>query len=451
MTVKICNSLPSVQFPTDSEVRRILVQRIDEQKQAVGIVVGMVSPKGRRVVSHGSLGVMDPRPVNGETVFEIGSVTKTFTALLLAEMSIRGEIGLDDPVAHYLPKGVTVPERADKAITLADLATHFSGLPRLPDNMPFGDRSNPYADYTLDLLYDFLSNHQPRRDTGASWEYSNLGYGLLGHVLALRAGCDYETLVRDRILVPLGMTNTAVTLSTDMRSRLAIGHSASLEAVPNWDLPTLAGAGALRSTVNDMLTYLEMALGILDTPLRDALNGQLATRRPIGTDDNSMALGWPIARNGDTEFVRHGGGTGGYRSFVGFVPQSRIGVVVLSNTSADLGVDDIAMHLLNPEVPLAIPPKQRVAIEVDPNLYHRYVGRYRLADDFILNVSQEDSRLFVQASGQDRVELFPESKREFFCKNVNAQISFEESGQSHAERLTLHQGGRDRTAFRLDT
>ncbi|HEX3107684.1 MAG TPA: serine hydrolase, partial [Thermoanaerobaculia bacterium] len=183
----------------DKDIRAILADRIDVQRQGVGIVVGVIDPSGRRTVAYTSTKTAE-KPVDANTVFEIGSVTKVFTSLLLADAVQRGEVALTDPVSKYLPPGVKVPERNGKKITLVDLATHTSGLPRMPTNFHPKDPGNPYADYTVAQLYEFLSSYELTRDPGSQYEYSNLGGGLLGHVLALRAGTDYETLVRKRIL-----------------------------------------------------------------------------------------------------------------------------------------------------------------------------------------------------------------------------------------------------------
>jgi CubicO group peptidase (beta-lactamase class C family) len=172
----------------------------------------------------------DPRQLNGDTVFEIGSVTKVFTSLLLMDMVQRGEIALTDPVSKFLPLIVKMPERNGKKITLADLSTQTSGLPSMPANMsPKDPVNNPYADHTVDQLYQFLSDFQLTRDIGSQYEYSNLGVGLLGHVLALRAGSSYGDLVRSRISKPLEMSSTSIALSPDMTARLAVGHNGAFE------------------------------------------------------------------------------------------------------------------------------------------------------------------------------------------------------------------------------
>ena len=284
----------AAQVVNDSEIRRILVDRIDTQHQGVGIVVGVIEPAGRRVIAYGSMAVDDKRPIDGDTIFEIGSATKVFTSLLLADAVRRGEVALTDPVAKYLPAGVKVPERGGKKITLVDLATHTSGLPRLPANLAPKNPANPYADYTVKQLYDFLSTYELPRDIGSQYAYSNLGAGLLGHALSRRAGMDYETLVRSRITGPLAMKNTSITLSEEQKRRLAVGHGENRERVANWDLPTLAGAGAIRSTANDLLTFLAANLGYSKSSLAAAMASQLDVRRPTSDPGLHIALGWHV-------------------------------------------------------------------------------------------------------------------------------------------------------------
>ena len=442
---------PNSPVPPDSEIRKILVERIDTYHQGVGIVVGVVEPQGRRVVAYGSLDKGDPRPLNGDTIFEIGSTTKVFTSLLLADMVQRGEVALADPVAKYLPADAKVPERGGRAITLVDLSTHTSGLPRMPSNFNPKDPANPYADYTTELLFQFISSYQLTRDIGSQFEYSNLGGGLLGQALAHRAGVDYEALVRSRITGPLGMNSTGITLSPQMKARLAVGHNDKLVTVPNWDLPALAGAGALRSSVNDMLTFLAANLGYVKSPLAPAMAAMLSVRRPTGAPGGGeIGLGWLITKPSEDEIVWHNGGTGGYRSFIGYDAKTRVGVVVLSNTFTASGVDDIGMHLLDSHVPLLPAPKEHKEITVDPKIFDGYVGQYQLAPNFILTVTREGDQLFTQATGQSKVQVFPESQRDFFLKVVDAQITFETDASGRATSLTLHQNGANVPAKRIE-
>ncbi len=442
--------LDSHAVPSDQEIQSILQQRIDTFHQGVGIVVGVIDSKGRRVIAYGSRGKGDARPLTSKTIFEIGSVTKVFTSLLLADMVQRGEVALADPVAKFLPKGVRVPQRNDRSITLQDLASQTSGLPRMPGNFAPKDPANPYADYTAEQLFQFLSSYELTRDIGSQYEYSNLGVGLLGQALARRAGLTYEDLVRTRICVPLGMKSTGVTLTSEMKARLAAGHDATLSPVANWDLPTLAGAGALRSDAEDLLDFLAAFLGYSDSKLAPAMAAMLVPRKPTGMSGLDIALGWHISTKDASELIWHNGGTGGYRSFIGFNPKARVGVVVLSNSSNEGGGDDIGRHILDARQPLRPAPKEHKEISLDPKRMDAFVGRYQLAPNFILTVTREGDGLFVQATGQPKGQIFPEGERDFFANVVDAQFTFKEDENGRTSGLVLHQGGRDMPASRME-
>jgi D-alanyl-D-alanine-carboxypeptidase/D-alanyl-D-alanine-endopeptidase len=468
-------------IPSDQYIRDVLIKRIDTDKQGIGIVAGVIDAKGRRVIAHGRLAAGDTRPPDAETVFEIGSITKVFTALLLADMVRRNEVALTDPVTKYLPAEAKVPERNGRAITLEDLASHTSGLPRMPSNFAPQDPLNPYADYGVDRLLQFLSSYTLTRDPGAQYEYSNLGGGLLGTVLARRAGMSYEALVESRITGPLGMKNTRLTLSPEMKARMATGHNGQLAATANWDFPAdtsaVAGAGGLRSTMNDMLIFLAANMdavknvdaakstdGVKPPPakaspgagagaaaLRPAMTAVLANRRPTGSPNLDIALGWHVLKTpSGREIVWHNGGTGGFRSYLAFDPANDIGVVMLSNTSTPRGVDDIGLHLLVNKAPLWTPPAPRKEVTVDPALFDGYVGRYQLAPNFILTITREGSQLFAQATNQGRFELYAESDRKYFAKVADILITFEVDEKGKATSLVLLQGGATVPAKRIE-
>jgi D-alanyl-D-alanine-carboxypeptidase/D-alanyl-D-alanine-endopeptidase len=439
----------------NDEIREILARRIDHQKQAIGIVVGVIEPRGRRLVGCGNPATGDPRALDGDTIFEIGSVSKVFTSLLLADMVSRQEVALDDPAAKYLPEDVKLPGRSGKSITLLDLSTHRSGLPPLPSN------GKLEADYSVDDLYQFLSGYTLPRDPGSDYEYSNLGAGLLGHLLARRAGTDYESLMGIRITRPLSMPDTGITFSSLQKQRMATGHNAMLAPVANLELSTLAGAGALRSSANDMLTFLEAFLGYRESPLAPAMKAMLEVRRPAG--QAAIGLAWLFHSADGQEIVCHNGATGGFRSFVGYDPQERIGVVVLSNASTATGIDDIGFHLLNPKAPLASPepPKQRTEIRIDPKLLDNYTGRYQVTPNLIFEITRDGGRLFAQGfaqlpqnrpgdlTGLPKFELFAEGEKNFFARVADNQITFETGPEGRATSLILHRAGRDITSARL--
>src|SRR4029453_10197214 len=248
----------TAQFRSATDIRRVLEERLKGFEQRVGIVVGVIGREGGQIVAHGSMGLADPKPVTADTVFEIGSISKVFTSLLLSDMVERGEVALDDPVAKFLPARVKVPGRNGGAITLHDLSTHRSGLPRMPSNFDPKDPANPYVDYPVERLYEFLSGYVLQPDIDPVWDSSNLGAWLLGHALGLRAGTDYESALQTRLFRPLGMTSTAISLTPALQSRLATPHSSAfrLSPAPAWDFTdAFAGAGARKCSANDLPTF----------------------------------------------------------------------------------------------------------------------------------------------------------------------------------------------------
>ncbi|HEX3146316.1 MAG TPA: serine hydrolase [Pyrinomonadaceae bacterium] len=441
--------LPARAEATDDEVKAILQQRIEYAKKSVGIVVGLVDEKGARVITFGKPSLDGKQPLDGNSVFEIGSVTKVFTATLLADMVERGEVSLADPISKYLPKTVKAPTRDGKEITLLDLATQTSGLPRLPTNFAPKDPRNPYADYSVDRLYAFLSSYTLTRDIGEKYEYSNLGVGLLGHILSLRAGTDYETLVRKRICQPLKMADTSITLTPGMQTRLTTGHDPMLKPVANWDLPTLAGAGALRSTVNDMLKFVAANIGLTKSPLFAAMQRAQQSQRETGQTDLTIGLNWHILKKFDSEIIWHNGGTGGYHSFIGFDKKNRGGVVVLSNSAND--IDDIGRHLLVSQYPIAKvePAKERKAIQLDPKFLDAYAGEYQLAPGFSVVFTREGDKLFMQPTGQGKTEIIPESETDFFVAVADVQVTFVKDDRGQVSQAVLHQNGRSLPAKKI--
>jgi CubicO group peptidase (beta-lactamase class C family) len=437
-------------LPSDDAIRAILRNRIDTESRGVGIVVGVLEPAGQRVIAHGGFSATNPRPVDGDTLFEIGSVTKVFTSLLLADLVERGEVQLDDPVAKYLPPSVRVPDRDGRAITLQDLATHTSALPRLPGNLVIRNADNPYADYDAARLYEFLSGYTLTRGVGTQFEYSNVGGGLLGHALALRAGSTYEALARARIFAPLSMSDTTIRLSAEQLARLAPGHNVRREPYGNWDFDALAAAGAIRSTANDMLRLIA-AFARERSPIAAARQRMLSVRRPGPGPGTAAALGWFVTtRDGDT-VIWHGGATGGYTAFAGYVPSRGTGLVVLSNMAPVGGAtaDDIGMHLLDSRFPLVRAPAPRTRITLPNETLQRYAGRYAFAPGVNATVTLTDGRLFVQPTGQPQYEIFAESERQFFTTIVDAQFTFEVDPSGQTTAMVLHQSGKDITGKRL--
>lgn len=412
-------------FP-DTEDVEVMLRYLVEDGETPGIVLGFLEADGAtRVVSYGDAGD-GARPLGPRSVFEIGSITKTFTATLLADMVARGEMALDDPASKYLPAWVEVPTWEGREITLADLATHHSGLPRMPDNFAPGDPKNPYGDYTADQLYEFLSSHELRRAPGAEYEYSNVAVGLLGHILERATGQSYEQLVRERILDPLGMDMTGITRQGELLDWMTRGHDGAGEVVPYWDVSTtaFAGAGALRSNAEDMLEYLAAQVGPPESDIERAMR---ATHRVRVEMDEEAAggLGWGVRRFGGRRVLRHGGATAGYSTMVGFDPDLRVGVVMLTNTG-DFD-DDIAADFLRRGRPLDIPEAR-----VPEAVLESYVGSYEMAPGraFVVRL-EEDGGLTVQAPGNVRFRMYAASDTSFFLKRTPWQFTFgrDEAGE----------------------
>ena len=365
----------------------------------------------------------------------------------------RGEVSLNDPVTKYLPAGVKLPERRGRQITLLDLATHTSGLLSFPSNIYPGDPANPFADYTADQLYEYLSTYQLKRDIGSKYDYSNMGYGILGQALARRAGMSYEDAIKARITGPLGMNNTGISLSPEMKSRLTAGHEAyRMDPLPPWDAPTMAGAMGLRSTADDLLTFLSAFLGYTKTPLSPAMAAMLEVRRQTGEPRHDMALGWHTVTPGmcgrfgckpmDVEIIWHNGMSFGYSSYIGYDPKSRVGVVVLSNAGErEEGIGDIARHLLVPQLPVLDAkglkrPADHEELASDPHLLDTYAGRYKSPED-IYTVTRDGGRLRLKTDGGLSFEMYPEVNGTFFGKTEDLTIKFETDRQGRATTLVL--------------
>ncbi|MBL9134415.1 MAG: serine hydrolase [Verrucomicrobiales bacterium] len=377
----------------------------------VGIVVGMVNPDGRIVRGYGFRDADAGDAVDGQTLFEIGSITKIFTATLLSDAVVRGEVELDDPVQRFLPESVHVPS-GNTDITLRQLAIHRSGLPSLPDNLCSEGIRQPFSCYDVERLYAFLNGFTLTRDPGAAWEYSNLGVGLLGHVLARRSGRDYEALLRERVLDPLGLHSTGEVPPSEAADRVATGYSGAVQAPP-FRMPALEGAGVLRSTVDDLLIFLSHHLGILDSPLGPALRATHNRQGSTGQSGVDMGLGWlRIDLPGGT-VLQHDGETPGFTAFLGMHPTRRLGVAVLSNSRFNTfaGLGDVGFHLLDSSYPLRSITRPAA---VPATTLCAYTGWYRSAAGDVFELGCERDRLVLYHVRSDfEFTLYPQSTTRF--------------------------------------
>jgi CubicO group peptidase (beta-lactamase class C family) len=333
-----------LQSVLDRDLARVLAPGSGELAPGTGagIAIGVVEHGVRRVFTYGA--------AKPDSLFEIGSVTKTFTGLVLAQMVEQGTVRLDEPVRELLPAG-TVAKPSGAEITLLDLATQHSGLPRMPRNFHPADKTNPYASYHVSDLYAFVADYGVRKPANATFAYSNLGFGLLGQALADRARMTYADLAKEQVTRPLGMRDTVVSLSAEQQSRFMQGHDVEHHPVHAWDVDGLAGAGAIRSTAGDMLTYLDANLHPekLTATLSAAMVRSHELKADAGGPGGRIALAW--FQDTNTGVYWHGGATAGYTADAFFKPKGDYAAIVLSNTglgtiiSADIIGDHIRSRL----------------------------------------------------------------------------------------------------------
>lgn len=330
---------------TDNRIRSPFDRALDSlvrvharQHLTVGMSIGLIRHDSLFVYNYGETSRTNGRLPTDSTRYEIGSISKTFTATLLADMVRRKRVGLDDPVNRYLPDSIPVLQRDGATVTLRMLANHTSGLPRLPGNLDdVGSLpDNPYQAYDDKALFACLKTVSLVSKPGTVYQYSNLGTGLLGTTLARVAGKPYGQLLNSVIAEPLAMTQTTLSLLPIDRSQLAEGYDETGQPTPNWDFQALAGAGGIRSSVHDLLIYVQAELS--KSPARLGTTMQLTQQITFQDKQTRVGLGWhqTAAKTG----WWHNGGTGGYASFARFDPTAQTALVILSNTA--VSVDELA-------------------------------------------------------------------------------------------------------------
>jgi CubicO group peptidase (beta-lactamase class C family) len=472
---------------TDEQIRGILRTYIERDHWGVGIVVGIIDEKGSRVISYGKIDHGETPDVDGDTLFEIGSITKTFTTLLLADMIDRGEMRMDDPVENYLPRKSTfsdpapgirkrlivrfrlhgwttqleanegeqmeippgseilkgtygdvpakdrvvdvtqkiaalvegsrgaavkiraentlavrdvplkVPEWKGRKITLHDLATHTAGLPRESQGE----------------VYEFLSKCRLPRAPGRQAEYSNFGVALLARAIELKAGTNYEALLQQRICRPLKMESTCIIPTPALKARLSKSHNKENETVGDLadELGSFPGAGAIRSSANDMLRYLEAQLGLKRTPLTSLMEVTHVRQISRAFGEVDLALPWWIFRRNGAEFITHGGTTWGHQAFIGFDKKARRGVVILANREDTLeqAIRPLGLYLLSPAV------EEPIAAPVALGVLESYAGLYEFRNlpQAVLTIRAMDGHLRTQFLNSAAGDWLPVSTTEF--------------------------------------
>lgn len=289
-----------------------------------GVALAIIDGEQSKVFYHGFSDVAAKTPVTANTVFEIGSVSKTMIGLLLADAVQQNEVGVTEPLSKYLP------QLNQHNYSLLALATHHSGLPRLPVNLPLDDLRNPYRDYNQTMLLSGLVSTTPVKTP--RYEYSNLGFGLLGQVLAAQAKLTLDQLIQQRLFAPLGMTNSSLARPHREISHLATPHQADGTAVENWQFLALAGAGAVVSTLADMQKYAQAYLVAAKSNAESSFSLSLKPQHQL-SPQLAIGMGWMIENSG---FYWHNGQTAGFSSYIGLDLQRQRAVILLTNVAIDV-------------------------------------------------------------------------------------------------------------------
>lgn len=329
-----------------------IAQPLVDGKKNLSISIGLFEAGADlpKTFFYGRTSKDDSLKPNENTTFEIGSVTMTFTATILMMLAREGKMQINDLVQNYLPDSVTIHNfTSTEHIKLMHLVTHTSGLPRLPSNL-FADKKsdprNPYAHYTLGDMYVFINNHILDYEPGTKYIFSNFGMGLLGHLMMRKTGKTYEELLHYYILDSLGMNGTGIKLTPEMNKNLAKGYTEKGEPAQLWDFGVLEGAGAVLSNMKDMLKYLAFHMGKTDA-MDFKESAKIMQKRRFETDMANVYIGmaWQISETSDgRQVIWNSGGTGGYMSFIAFMPETGTGVVVLTNQASS--IDEVGIKVL---------------------------------------------------------------------------------------------------------
>jgi D-alanyl-D-alanine-carboxypeptidase/D-alanyl-D-alanine-endopeptidase len=321
-----------------------------------GLVIALYQRGKRCIKGYGRTDQAYDTPPDGKTLYEIGSVTKVFTALTLAKLAVDGSLKMMDPLSRHLPATVACPQKGGREPTLEQIATHTSGLPRLPDDLlsTMKDGKNPYVHYTAEHMFKCLARTCLESVPGKTLNYSNFGFGVLGKILELKSGMSYEDLIQQGISAPLGLMNTTTRPSAEQKMYLTRGHDPSGAGVPNWDMDGMVGCGALYSNAEDLLKFVEANLTETNPKISQAVHEAQKVHFRTGWKGfcHSVGLGWQIEEDllGKHALHWHNGGTGGYVSFVGFDKDNQVGVVILSNygdaMAGNSSTDRMGMRLL---------------------------------------------------------------------------------------------------------
>ena len=405
-------------LPSESDLTSILKRMVDEEKRATGMVVGMIAKDEKVIAGYGSLNEPGGPIPDGDSLFEIGSISKVFIGTLLADAVRRGEVNLEDPASLYLPPTVRMPAYDGNSITLLDLVTHTSGLPKEIS----ADQELTPENWVAEA-YDFLSSYELTYEPGTKFVYSNIGMTVLAHILELRTGMDYTQLLMERILQPLKMTSTGFEPLPVMTPRLATGHNSVMHPIDTYvyRVPDHVYVGGIISSAEDMLRFASAAMDLEPSPLLPAFQEAVKPQR-FGFNGKT-GLAW-LMTQGSYPIVYHNGHTLGMHAYFGFDPNRKIAVIVLANAAVPL--DDIGPHLLYPSryaLERFTPRVLGTPVPVDPDILASYTGKYQF-EDMALEIMASRDQLVLSIPDEKPFTLLPESNTRFVIIEYEASIRF---------------------------
>ena len=417
-------------------VREAAQARIDAGHYQ-SLLIGVSDGGPTEWLSLGQLSQGGPAP-DPHTLYEIGSLTKPFTAALLALAADHDTLSLDATVGEMLGNDTPLDHRLKEAVTLRQLATHQSGLPDTPDDLAPSDPNRLFEDYDRNRLLAFLSRHPLAAHPGQHFSYSNLGYALLGHLLEQHYSQAFDDALMARITTPLGLDSTALKPDPELLDREAPGYDYDLHRAPPWSWRAFQAAGSLRSTGHDLMQWMQAQQSPPDTPLGQALWRLHQPQFRLGGNGRAMGLGWQLLGSDEQRVAWHGGRTAGHAVFAAFQPEGKRRVVIMANTGN--GVDHLGLALMNPAH--TVPPLQE-SRPLDPKLGALYAGRYRLSPGFVVTVRQTEQGLYLRAPGRPSLRLYPLDDERFMTRGVESELRFvdnEAGGIAHLEIRAPHGG-----------
>ncbi|NGX63043.1 MAG: D-alanyl-D-alanine-carboxypeptidase/endopeptidase AmpH [Candidatus Anoxychlamydiales bacterium] len=427
---------------TSQEIKNIMKKCVDEG-HSQGMVIAVIDENGTQFYKYGQMAVDDPTPIDENAVFETGSITKIFTSLLLTEMVKNGDVKLDDPIEMYLPKHLKLPEYNGKKITLGHLASHRAGFDYMPENFIMSDMYNPFSEYSVEYVYDYLSNLKLDYEPGSQYRYSNIGISLLCHIISLITNQEFEDLATERLFKPMGMESSKVHLTDEMKNRFAAAHIRDRK-VPHWGCKEFEGAGALRSSAKDLARFIEANLGFYKTDVYPVLQDALKSRHPQEIPYLDVGHEWNISYQYKPEIVFHGGATGGHQVFIGFCPETKKGVVVCSNSCA--WIYDIGKNILNKKWYLKEFRQQAIIV---PMMLYKFIGDYTNIQDgskckILMKSQGHMSMLMLKWSYYPQIPLYPSTEKDFFMKVKPAQINFDlnKENDNIIDLMTINYNGK---------